>query len=78
MTLTGTVTPGTAGLPVTVQRRSGKGAWRDVSSTTTAAQGAVSVTVKPNVAGEFGYRLVVPESGGLAQGASARIVITAG
>jgi hypothetical protein len=60
-----------------VQRRSGKGAWRDVSSTTTGAQGAVSATIKPTVAGEFAYRLVVPDSGGLAQGASARIAITA-
>jgi spore germination protein YaaH len=76
VTLTGTVSPGDAGIPVTVQRRSGKGAWREVSSTTTAAQGTVTATVKPTVAGEFGYRLVVPESAGLAQGTSARIVIT--
>ncbi|MGA0978499.1 MAG: glycosyl hydrolase family 18 protein [Candidatus Nanopelagicales bacterium] len=77
VTITGDVSPGSAGLVVTVQRRSGKGAWRDVSSTTTGAQGAVSATIKPTVAGEFAYRLVVPESGGLAQGASARIAITA-
>jgi len=78
VTITGTVSPGNAGIPVTVQRRSGKGAWREVSATTTAAQGAVTATVKPTVAGEFGYRLLVPASAGLAQGTSARIVINVG
>lgn len=78
VTIAGTVSPGSAGLPVTVQRRSGKGAWRDVSSTTTSAQGAVSVTVKPTVKGEFAFRLLVPAADGLAQGTSARIMITAG
>lgn len=76
VTLTGTVSPGASGTPVTVQRRSGTGAWRAVASTTTGAAGAVTVTVKPTVAGEFAYRLLVPASDGLAQGTSARIVIT--
>jgi spore germination protein YaaH len=78
VTLTGTVSPGSEGTTVTVQRRSGSGAWRDVSSTTTGSGGSISVSVKPTVAGDVSYRLVVPASGGLAQGASARIVLTVG
>lgn len=77
VTISGSVSPANEGLPVIVQRRSGKGDWREVSSTTTGAQGSVTVTVKPTIAGDATYRLVVPESAGLAQGTSARIVITA-
>ena len=78
VTITGSVSPAVIGLSVTVQRRSGSGAWRDVSTTTTGPGGSVSVTVKPTVAGETSYRLLVPQSSTLAQGTSARIVITVG
>jgi hypothetical protein len=78
VTITGTVAPGSEGMSVTVQRRSASGAWRDVSTTTTGQGGSVSVTVKPTVAGEASYRLLVPQSSTLAQGTSARIVITVG
>lgn len=78
VTITGTVSPGVEGTSVTVQRRSASGAWRDVATTTTGAGGAVSTTVKPTVAGEASYRLLVPASATIAQGASARIVITVG
>ncbi len=76
VTITGTVTPGAAGTSVTVQRRSAAGAWRNASTATTSANGSVAVTVKPTIKGEVSYRLLVPASGGLAQGVSARIVIT--
>jgi spore germination protein YaaH len=76
VTITGTVTPKSAGTTVQVQRRSGSGAWRDISTLTTAADGSVSATVRPTVKGEVSFRLVVPAAGGLAQAASARIVIT--
>ena len=78
VTITGTVSPGVEGTAVTVQRRSSSGAWRDVGTTTTGAGGAVSTTVKPTVAGEASYRLLVPATATIAQGASARIVITVG
>lgn len=77
VTITGTVSPGSAGLQVSVQRRGSNGSWRDVSATTAGAQGTVTATVKPTVAGEFAYRLLVPESASLARGTSARIMITA-
>lgn len=76
VTITGTVSPGIEGLTVTVQRRSSSGAWREVGTATTTSGGSVSVTVKPTVAGEASYRLVVPASEALAQGASARIALT--
>jgi hypothetical protein len=76
VTITGTVSPGVEGLTVTVQRRSSAGAWREVGTATTTSGGSVSVTVKPTVAGEASYRLVVPASEALAQGASARIALT--
>ena len=78
VTITGSVSPGSEGISVSVQRRSGSGAWRDIASTTTGPGGAVTTTVKPTVAGQTSYRLVVPASGAIAQGASARIVITVG
>jgi len=78
VTITGTVSPTSAGTAVTVQRRSASGAWRDVATTTTGAGGSVSATVKPTVAGETSYRLLVPASATIAQGASARLVITVG
>ena len=78
VTITGTVSPTSAGTAVSVQRRSASGAWRDVATTTTGAGGSVSVTVKPTVAGETSYRLLVPASGAIAKGASARLVITVG
>ena len=78
VTITGTVSPSSAGIAVTVQRRSASGAWRDVSATTTGAGGSVTATVKPTVAGETSYRLLVPASAAIAQGASARLVITVG
>ena len=74
--ITGSVSPGSAGIPVKVQRRSGSGDWRDVATAATGAGGAVSVTVKPTVPGEISYRLVVPASTGLAQGSSPRITLT--
>jgi spore germination protein YaaH len=74
--ITGTVSPGTAGVAVTVQRRGGAGEWRDVAAATTGSGGSVSVTVKPTIAGEFAYRLLVPESGGLARGISGPIILT--
>jgi spore germination protein YaaH len=76
--ITGTVAPGSEGMSVTVQRRSASGAWRDVAATLTGQGGSVSATVKPTVAGEASYRLLVPASATLAQGASARLVITVG
>lgn len=76
VTITGTVSPGVEGTPVTVQRRSASGAWRDVATTTTGSGGAVTTSVKPTVSGEASYRLFVPASATIAQGASARIVIT--
>lgn len=78
VTITGTVSPSSAGIAVTVQRRSASGAWRDVSATTTGAGGSVTATVKPTVAGETSYRLLVPASATIAQGVSARLVITVG
>jgi hypothetical protein len=78
VTITGTVSPTSAGTAVTVQRRSASGAWRDVATTTTGAGGSVTATVKPTVAGETSYRLLVPASAVIAQGASARLVITVG
>jgi spore germination protein YaaH len=78
VTITGSVSPGAAGMSVTVQRRSASGAWRDVSVTTTGQGGSVSTTVKPTLAREASYRLLVPASSTLAQGTSARIVITVG
>jgi spore germination protein YaaH len=78
VTITGTVSPTSAGTAVKVQRRSASGAWRDVATTTTGADGSVTATVKPTVAGETSYRLLVPASAVIAQGASARLVITVG
>ena len=78
VTITGTVSPSSTGTAVTVQRRSASGAWRDVAATTTGAGGSVTATVKPTVAGETSYRLLVPASATIAQGASARLVITVG
>lgn len=78
VTITGTVTPGSEGIAVSVQRRSGTGAWREIASATTGPGGSVTATVKPTVAGEASYRLLVPASASIAQGASARIVITVG
>jgi hypothetical protein len=46
--------------------------------TTTGQGGSVSTTVKPTLAREASYRLLVPASSTLAQGTSARIVITVG
>jgi hypothetical protein len=63
---------------VKVQRRSASGAWRDVATVTTGAGGSVTATVKPTVVGETSYRLLVPASAAIAQGASARLVITVG
>ena len=76
VTITGSVSPGAAGTAVTVQRRSATGTWRDVSSTTTGSGGSVNVIVKPTVVGAISYRLLVPASAGLAQGASPRITLT--
>ena len=76
VSISGTVSPGSQGLPVTVQRRSAQGEWRDVSTATTGVNGAVSATVKPTVKGEAVYRLAVPASQAVEQGVSARIVIT--
>ena len=76
VTMTGTVNPAAAGTAVTVQRRSATGTWRDVSSTTTGSGGSVNVIVKPTVVGAISYRLLVPASAGLAQGASPRITLT--
>ena len=76
VTITGTVSPRQSGTAVTVQRRSGSGEWRDISTTTTGAEGALSVTVRPTTKGSVTYRLYVPESPGLVRGFSDRIVIT--
>jgi hypothetical protein len=78
VTITGTVSPTSAGTAVKVQRRSASGAWRDVATVTTGAGGSVTATVKPTVVGETSYRLLVPASAAIAQGASARLVITVG
>lgn len=76
VTITGTVSPRQPGTIVTVQRRSGSGEWRDISTTTSGAEGALSVTVRPTTKGSVTYRLYVPESPGLVRGVSDRIVIS--
>ncbi|MFM1966310.1 MAG: hypothetical protein RL134_2035 [Actinomycetota bacterium] len=78
VTITGVVSPNLDGISVTVQRRNSSGAWRDVATAMTIAGGKVTATVKPTVEGEVSYRLLVPESATVAQGASARLVITVG
>jgi len=76
VTITGTVSPAAEGLTVTVQRRNSSGSWREIGTATTTAGGSVTATVKPTVAGEASYRLLVPASGALAQGVSPRIALT--
>lgn len=76
VTLSGTVRPEVAGTSATVQRRSGSGAWRDVATVATTAGGAYTTTVKPTVAGDAAYRVVVAASATLAQGVSPRVTIT--
>jgi spore germination protein YaaH len=76
VTLSGDVTPGSAGISVTIQRRSGTGRWRDVTSVVTAASGAYSAQVKPTITGQVVYRAIVPASGVLAEGTSPRVTIS--
>ena len=76
VTLTGAVTPASAGTVVTVQRRIGNQAWTTVTTAKTKADGSVKVRVKQRATGKVSYRLVVPKSGRLAEGVSASIVVT--
>lgn len=76
VTISGAVSPAAQGLPVTVQRRSAQGEWRDVSSVTTGAGGTFTASVKPTVKGEAIYRMLAPAAQGLEAGVSGRIVIT--
>jgi len=76
LTLSGSVSPAAAGTPVTFQRRTGTGDWRDIATGATDANGAVSITLRPSVKGQVTYRLLVPESPGLVRGFSQRIVVT--
>ena len=70
--LTGDVSPGQTGTPVTIQRKTGE-AWETLTTAVTRADGKyrAEVELRPGV-----YRALVPAGGGLVAGTSSVIKLS--